>query len=364
MVGIATQKMLTAYEQRRRPTMFLSSFFQSPQENFHNTLGVTFDIERYGEDVAVAVTGLASGYNYNKSEIYTNKEFIPPLFKEAFQLNAIDQINRMSGDTPFQDPVFQRNAMKEFSSGMRKCEEKIMRAVELQASQVLQTGTVTLKDENGNNVYTIDYKPKATHFPNAAVDWNAANPVIKTDLSNLLSVNRNDGLADSTVTLWGIRALNDALADSTFLALFNKDGATQASLTRLASTMPTNGAQFRGTIDIDHYKIEIWTYAGYYDDVETGVKTPYIGDDKVIALPADIRLDLTWGNVPIFVKPEQRVLPYLPTRINRTGRGGTDMITNAWTTQDGEHLFGGISARPLAIPTAIDQFSCLTTRTP
>lgn len=362
MVGIATQKMLSVYKQSRRPTMFLSSLFQSPRENFHNSKGITIDIERYEEDVAVAVTDLASGYNFNKKEIYTNKEFVPPVFKEGFQLNSMDQINRMAGQHTFQDPQFQANAMKEFASGMVLAEEKIMRAVELQCSQVLQTGTATLKDASGNSVYTIDYSPKATHFPTASPAWNGVNPTIKADLSNLMNVIRNDGLADPLVSLWGVRSFNDALADSSFLDLFNKEGATQADLTRLAAVMPVNGAQFRGTVAIDHYKLEIWTYEGRYRDVETLTKTPYLDQDKVVILSPDIRLDLTWGNVPIFIRPDQRILPYIPPRVSRVGRGGVDMVTNAWLSNDGEHLFGGINARPLAIPTAIDQFGCLTTR--
>lgn len=361
MSGTATTKMLSMYEQNRRPSRFLSTLFRSPRENFHNTEAVEIDIQRDDEEVAVAVTSLKAGYNFNKRELYTNKRFIPPIFKEGININNQDMINRQAGVDPFQDPNYVAHALKIFASGMALVEDKINRAVELQASQVLQTGTATLKDENGNSVYTIDYSPKATHFPTASPVWNGVSPTIKADLSNLMGVIRNDGLADPTMSIWGIRAYNDAMADTSFKELFNKESATQASIVRLGRP-PVPGAQYRGTVDIDHYPLDIWTYEGKYVDVETGVKTTYIDQDKVVIYAPDIRLDMTWGNSPMILPPERRVVPFIPPRISRPGMGGVDMITNIWTTDDGEHLFGGITARPLAIPTAIDQFGCITTR--
>jgi len=358
MSNESTIKMLEVYKQNRRPSMFFASLFRSPAENFHNTEDVEIDIQRNEEKVAVAVTHLNAGYNFNKTEIYTNKRFKPPVFKEGFTLNSMDQINRVAGQDPFQDPQFQANAMTKFGQGMALVEAMIMRAVELQASQVMQTGTATLKDANGNNVYTIDYSPKAAHFPTAAPIWSNASATIAADLEDLMDIIRDDGKADPTFSLWGMDAFNTAMANSDFAALFDKEGATRGSLTRLGVDN-RNGAKYRGTIDIGHYPLEVWTYEGRYEDVETGTITKFMDPGKVMIMAPDARLDLTWGNVPIFVPPEQRILPFVPPRIRRAGMGGVDMITNVWVTNDGEHLFGGISARPLAIPTAIDQFGCI-----
>lgn len=363
MSGTATTKMLEVYQQNRRPAMFFSSLFNSPPMNFHSTEGVEIDIQRNEEKVAVAVTSLAAGYNFNKQEVYTNKRFVPPVFKEAIQLNAVDTTNRVAGQNPFSDSNYIANALTTFATGMAQVEYMIMRAVELQASQVLQTGTATLKDENGNSVYTIDYSPKATHFPTAGTAWNAASPTILADLESLMDVIRNDGKGAPLLSIWGIDALNAALANDDFLALYNKEGATRADLRRLPFD-GSDSAKFRGTVDVGNYPLEIWTYGDKYEDVETGTITPYMDPAKVIVMVPDMRLDLTWGNVPIILPPDPRLTAIssrVPRRIRRAGRGGIDMITNVWASDDGEHIFGGINARPLAIPTAIDRFGCIAT---
>lgn len=359
MSNEATKKMLRMYEENQPVTLFLSSLFQSPPENFYNSETVEIDIERGGEDVAIAVADLSTGYNLNQNDLYTNKEFKPPLFKEAFAINAYDMIKRQSGMHPFEDPTYQASAMRQFVKGMIKCENLIHRATEWQAAQVLTTGTVTLVNAAGAAVYTIDYKPKAAHFPTAGTAWNGVNPTIRSDLASLADVVRDNGKQDTDVAIFGIGSLNAALVDADFRALFDTRRINIGEITALEDR--GNGAKFRGTIDLDNYPLEIWTYNGRYKHPQTGTITKYIPDDKVVIMSSAGRRDLTWGNVPIILPPERRVLPFVPPRVRRTGAGGADMITNTWTTDDGEQLFGGISARPLAIPTAIDTFGCLDT---
>lgn len=361
MSNLVTKKMLTEYEQSRKPTTFLMGLFNSPEENFHNSESVEIDIERYDEDVAVAVTDLTAGYNFNKLNVSTNKEFIPPLFKEAFSLNQNETIARSTGSDPFQDPIYVANALKKFKKGMIKISDKIVRAVELQASQVLQSATATLKNENGDNVYEIDYKPKATHFPAAASPaWDGTNPTIAANIESLLDVIKSDGQmsAHKFVSIWGGGAFSAAMADTPFRTLFDSTIKIDAGSIGMPGAA-MNGAIYRGTIAIGPYTIEIWTYDAEYKDVETLAQTKYIETENVVFFDPQIRLEMTWGNVPMILKPEQRVMPYVPPRIVSPGMGGIDMITNIWTDDMGENLFGGISARPLAIPVAIDRFGCL-----
>lgn len=359
MSGTATKKMLRNYEERQPVTMFFSSLFKSPAENFHKSETVEIDIERSDEDVAIAVTSLATGYNFNEANLYTNKEFTPPLFKEAFAINAYDMIKRQAGQDPFQSPAFQANAMSQFSKGMAKVERLILRATEWQASQVMQTGTVTLVNAAGVAVYTIDYKPKASHFPTAGTAWDAASPTILADLDSLMDQIRDDGKEDPDISVWGIESYNAALDNADFRALFDTRRVNAGEITRLQDR--GNGAKFRGTLDVGNYPLEIWTHNGRFKHPQTGTITKYLAGNKVSIFSSTGRRDMTWGNVPIILPPEQRVLPFVPARVRREGAGGVDMITNTWCTNDGEQLLGGISARPLAIPTAIDTLGCINT---
>jgi hypothetical protein len=360
MSNESTKKMLSMYNERKPAPMFLASLFTSPQENFHNSESVEIDIERGEEDVAIAVKDLSTGYHLNTTDLYVSKEFIPPLFKEGFRINAFKMIKRQPGQNPFQDPNYQANAMSEFTKELVNVTNLIRRAVEWQCSQVLQTGTVTLIDENGNAVYTIDYKPKATHFPTAGTAWTAASPTIVADLESLMDVIRDDGKEDPAVAIFGQGSFTAALNNDDFLKLFDTRRVNLGSIEPMVE-IGGQGGKYRGRVDIGAYPLDIWTYNGKYRNPQTLVKTKYVEDDKVIIMAPNGRRELTWGNVPIIVRPEQRVMPFVPPRISVTGAGGVDIITNVWTTDDGEQVLGGANARPLAIPVAIDTHGCLDT---
>ena len=189
MSTTATKVMLEAYQQERTPSMFLSGMFKSPRRNFHDSEEVEIDIVRSEEDVSIAIQDLSAGARQNSNDIYTNKSFKPPIHKEAGPINAHNLIKRQAGSTPFDSVDFQANAIRQGVDLGRKLQRKILRAVELQSSQVLTLGVVTLIDGSGNAVYTVDYKPKATHFPNASLIWsNASSTKLAAPLARFVKV--------------------------------------------------------------------------------------------------------------------------------------------------------------------------------
>jgi hypothetical protein len=350
--------MIRAYTQDAEPTLFLSSKFQTPEDNFYNTQEVEIDIVRSEEDVSIAITDMSTGYRMNSADVYTNKSFIAPVHKEAFPINAFDLIKRMPGQDPFENPNFQANAMVKAFNGFRKIEKKIRRSIELQASQVFQLGIVTLVDAAGTTVYTIDYKPKATHLVTASPVWNGVSPTIVADLAGLANVIRNDGLVDPDELYMGGDAFETAMADTDFKARFD---TRRIDLGGVKPMMPVGaGGQYRGFVDIDNYKFDIYTYGGRYVHPQTGTKTQFLDPANVVMRASSGRLDATFGAIPRIVPPEARVLPFMPGRISSVG-GNIDLFTNVWVSDDGEQLFGGVGARPLLIPTAIDTFGVIYT---
>jgi hypothetical protein len=358
MSNESTKKMIRLYNQTAPATMFLSGMFQSPPENFHNSETVELDVERDDEDVAVVIQDLTTGYRFNSTDIYTNKEFKPPVFKEAFALQSTDLLKRDGGVDPFADARFQSKATLRAFKAFRKLEKKIRRAIEQQCAQILTTGTVTLTDKNGTALFTLSFSPKVAHFPTAATAWDAANPTIAADLLSLDNTIRNNGLNDPDMKIMGELSFEAAMEDSDFRARFDTRRADLGSIGPMKKV--GNGGIFRGIVDIGNYRSEVWTYNGRYKDPQTSVKVKYVPDDKVISRFSDGRLDLTFGRIPRFVPPDARVMKYLPRRISNS-RGRMDLFTNVWVTADGETLMGGLGSRPLAIATAIDTFGCLDT---
>lgn len=362
MSNSITKRMIRVYNQMAGTTLFLSGMFQSPPENFHSSEEVEIDIIRSDEEVSIVIQDLSTGYRMNSSDLYTNKSFKPPINKEAITINSFDLLKRQAGSNPFESPDFRMNIISRMFNGMVKVERKIRRSMELQASQILQTGVLTLIDENGTALYTLDFQAKATHFPTAGVTWGGATSVPLNDISALAEIIRNDGLGDPDELIFGVDAFNAFIADSTVQALLENrrmdTGAVQQMQRR------GDGGTYRGWVEIGNYRYSMWTYGGRYKHPQTGVKTPFVDPGKVIVRDSSARLDATFGAIPNIGREmgvqNMNLLPEMPGRITNEG-GSMDLFTNVWLSQDGEQLFGGVGVRPLLVPTAIDSYGCLDT---
>ncbi len=359
MSGKTTVKMISAYIERATAPMFLSSFFKSNTDSFHNSEEVEFDVERDGEDVAIVLTDLSQGPRHNESSVLTNKRVKPPIYDEEGVLSGFELINRETGRNPFEDPNYTANAISRSFRLFAKMERKIRRSIELMASQVLQTGVLTLIDKAGNTLYSLDFQPKSTHFPGAATAWgtNGADPL--ADLESLAAVIRRDGKVNPNKLIFGATAMNLFLQDANVQARIKRDSLGLGELAPVG--MPAD-AVWQGYIWIGNYRFEMWTYDGFYKHPQTGVLTPYVAVDNVIMLSSESDLELTFGRIPQIIAPDPRLEPFLsvmPDRLPNVA-GGMDLTTNAWITADNRNLKVGCGTRPLTIPKGIDTFGCLT----
>lgn len=363
MSGTVTQRMIQAYYQEAAPTAFFSGMFQARPENFHSSEQIEIDIVRTEEDVSIVIQDLSAGYRMNSNDLYTNKGFKPPIHKEAIPINAFDLIKRVPGQNPFQNPDFRANILLLMFNGMRKVERKVRRSIELQASQVMQTGKVTLTDINGTSLYALDYKPKSSHFPTAGVSWATATTAQKIDdMRSLSDLVRTDGLAQPDQIICGIDAWENLMQDAGFKSRLDTRRADLGTIT--GPTTLGSGGIHQGTITLGNYRFDVFTYDGHYKDPQTGVSTPFMDPGKIIIRDSRARLDATFGAIPNIgaeLGANGRLIPELPSRMSSSGNG-MDLFTNMWLSGDGEQLFGGVGARPLMVPTAIDTFGCLDTQ--
>lgn len=354
----STTQLIEMYKEEATAPLFLSGEFQSPQKNFHTTEKVEFDVERDDEDVAIVIKDLSMGPRHNESNTYSSKEVTPPIYDEEGRISSFDMIKRFAGQNPFSNPDYGANAAKEAFSIYRKLEKKIRRAVELQASQVLQTGELTLLDQNGVEVFGLDFQPKTTHFVTVTTPWAAdgASGDPLADVGGLAQTVRRNGKKLPYRLIFGLTAFNRFIANTAVKARLDNRAM---QLGTVAPEPRGMGATFQGWVWVGHYKFEMWTYDGFYKDPVSTLHVPYVADSSVIMLSKDARLDLTYGAIPSIVPPDQRVLPFLPPRISDSGLG-LDLSTTAWVTPNGRHVMVSAGTRPLTIPTAIDTFGCLT----
>lgn len=360
MSDTSTKKLLDAYiEQSAQKPGFLTSFFRSPPQNFHDSETVEIDIVRTGHQVAIAIQDVSMGNRRSENVKFVNKEFVPPVYGEEFSLNVFKLMKRRPGQNPFQDVGFLRAMQEEFQSNMVEREGMIRRAIEIQASQVLQTGELALTDASGNSIYTIDYKPKSTHLTTPTADWDEASGTDRLkDLKDLADVVWQDGQHTPKYAIFGESAIQSFLADTNVKEQFRKDGLP---IGEQVPPQMRNGGVYHGRISVGMHSLELWSYPGFYSAPSNGAATKYLSAWKVLVLSEDARLDLTFGNIPNIIPPDPRLAPLSIGRASSSG-GRIDFITNAWFSPNGQNVLGSVGARPLCIPTAIDTFGCLNAK--
>lgn len=358
-VTLPRQGWINAYTELRRPMRFLSRFFVVPNGGIYNGDKVTIDIERYGEEVAVAIKK-CTGPNLNDISLFTTKEFTPPAYGEAFPLDVCELLNRMIGLNPYESAYidYATDLMARIMKGFMLIGDKIDRAVELQASQVLQTGMLDLTDADGDTTFELDFKPKATHFPTVSIAWATiatATPLL--DLESLAEIIRADGKIDPDTVIM------DSLSFNNFIRTTEVKELADNRRIEIGSINPrfaNSGATFKGVWWIGDYNMSIWTYPETYTDPQTGNATKFIQPNKVVMLSSSTRLDLVSARVPGPIAMDPRVDGLMPDRI-MSRENGFDVTPNAYASTNGKQFMGELESRPLCIPVQIDGFGCLTT---
>ncbi len=349
----STKRFQSAYIEQADAPLFMASHFRS---SYHAAETVEFDVQRDDRDIAVMIQD-HTGPRFSAPAPYTNREYAPPEFDEGFVINSYELLKRQPGQNPFEDVSFMGKAQTEFVKGIRRVENKLRRAVELQCSQVLQTGKVELRDATGTLLRTIDYLPKSSHLPGAEVDWDENSPKIYSDLAALNAVVRRDGKAGVGKYIFGESAFAALIKDETVLKLLDN---RRMSLGDISPQAKNDSATYMGDLVIGSDRIECWTYQGSYKNPADGVDTPFVSPWKVVAIGKNADLELSFGAIPQLVGPDPRLSSIALGRIQ--GAGGLDLSTNIWLNDRGTVLKGSAGTRPLAIAKAIDAFACLNTK--
>jgi hypothetical protein len=358
MAGKSTIKMIRAYFEQAPAPMFLSSFFTLKADGIHESEYVEIDIQRDGEELAPVLKD-CTGYNVNDDSVYSNKEFKPPVFGEEAQFEACNLIDREPGENPYESKGFMRKAMQKVRRALNKLMPKIRRSIELQSATILQTGVCSLLGKDGTVQYTLDFQPKASHFPTVAVAWTGGAGTPLQDINNLAKLNRRDGKFTSDTLIFGTAAWAGITQNAAFKeALESRRGVT-------ASVRPESvpeDATWQGTIWIENYEYNMYTYDGFYKDPASGNPVDYVFPESCIVMSSRARLDATFGGVPLFRPPQSIALRFVPRQFASLA-SMMNALVNAWISPNGETLSVGVKARPLMIPVAIDSFGCLDTGT-
>jgi hypothetical protein len=337
---------------------FLSSFFKTPPDGFTDGEYIEYDVTRSGAEIAPVVRNLSTGAVTIVEDTFTNKNVPFPVYALDSPVNIAQLMTRQPGENAYieQKVNWQGRLTRILVRAFAKMTRMVRGSIEEQAAQVLQKGTLTLTDENGKPTFELDFKPKASHFPEAAVSWDDADADILHDIEALSDIIQADGFVDVTTLIFGKRAWNAAYRNTDFKEAVKKDNLGMGDLNPV---LKDKGAKYMGYIHIGAYRYELYLYNAIYTPWGTTTPKNYIDPDKVIFLPEPEDLDFRrlFGGIPD-VKVDAVFDPIFGGKIpiaNEYDFRGRVYFDNPKNT-----FIGEIRSRPATIPVSIDRAGGLT----
>lgn len=285
--NVFTKTLIDVYKERISPKMFLGSFFNVKETTSKN---ISIEVQRGREKVAPDVYRHSSGSRLKMTRS-SEKIWTPPYYHPYLVCNEHELYDVAIGArTP---EMFARLA-DELADELVEMRNTINRAYELQRSQVLDTGIVTL-----NSGANIDFKRKADSLVDKGGGnyWATGTVDPYADMETACQFLRKEGKSTGGVfnAILGSEALSDFLANTIV--------KERADIRRIAlddiqtPQIGAEGGVFHGQVSAGSYKVNIWTYEEYYEDSD-GNLTPYVDPKKMIMLPLAPRFTMAFAGVP------------------------------------------------------------------
>lgn len=338
--ALFTKKLIDVYKERPRPTSFLRSFF-TPKES--NTKQISIEVQRGTEKIAVDVERGTEG-NRNQFSKSSEKIFVPPYYREYFDATDLDFYDRLFTENGTVDAVTFGQWLETVVEKLAMLQDKIERAYELQASQVLQTGIVTL-----NAGINIDFKRKAGSLvANAAGNtWatDTVNPFETLEAGATFIRTKGKNTGNIFNVIMGATAYNNFLNNAIV-----KERADIRRISLDAIRQPQReamGGVLHGEVSGGAYVFRIWTYPEYYD-TETTTNNEYIDPKKVVILPENPRFTIGFAAVPQLYGRSENVGAGL------AAKRGAYLIGEYLDERNAAHIID-IKSAGVTIPVAVDQ---------
>lgn len=333
-----TKQLVAVYRQLIEPTAFLRSFFKVVEVP---TKEVSIEVQRGFEKVAVDVIRGSEG-NRNSFSKSTEKIFVPPLYREYFDITQLSLYDRLFGSTMIDGEIFAA-LVQDAAAKLKILQNTIERAIEVQCAQVLTTGIVTLKQ-----MTSIDYKRKSASLVDLGSGsyWADSSVDPATSIEAGCNFLRQTGKCTGAIfdLILGSTAYNNLVNNT---AVQNRGKIFNWSLDALTTPQrQSTGASLHGYISAGSYMVRLWTYNQFYDVVTNGVtvSTPYIDPKKVILLPENPNMVQAFGAVPQLVNINGGVMP----------QAGAYLTGEYIDERNSAHILD-IKSAPIAIPVAVDQ---------
>jgi len=338
-----TERIIASFSDASRPKMGLSGFF--PAVTTSDRL-VSIEVERNRQLIAVDVQR-GTDANMNTFNKYSEKIFEPPMYLEGFDFSSLDRYNVTFGERNNPSASDAINMINQASRKLIILKDKINRAIELQRSQALQTGIVTLK--TGKDINFMRKAESLKVLTGTDVWSDAASSPLK-DLENGCRFLREEGLSAGNVVnvIFGREAFSEFMNNQEI-----KTKADIRNIDRITLGFPqfdnTTGLSLHGQVSVFDFRVNIWTYSDFYEIVG-GVKKNYIDEKNVVMIAEDFEAKTSYAGIPAIMRDKAH--SEYPEYIQQME--AEFYINNYVDPTKKAHMFD-IASAPLAIPVSIDR---------
>jgi len=287
-----TRTMVSALETRLPPIIFLRDIAFSKDINVSTSQYVDIDVYKGKRRLAPYVNPRMQAKTIERIGFKTFT-YSPPYVKPKMVTTAQDFLKRDIGETIYSagDGPTQR-AEKQVAKDLVEMEDMIIRVEEVQASQLLQTGKVTVKGEGVDD--EIDFLQSAANLPvlSGTDLWSnsSAEPLEQLRVWKRQMLQSCGKQPDKVIM--GSDAID------AFLKHTNVEQALDTRRINLGNIEPVekaDGVTLYGRIkDVG---LDIYTYSEWYVDPETGVENQMVDAKKIILIATSGRFAIHYGAI-------------------------------------------------------------------
>lgn len=335
-LGLYTKMVIDAYKEKIKPDLFLASFFPAARPT--SALELSIAVVRGSEKIAIDVTRGTDG-NRNTFSHSTEKIFIPPYYREYFDITSLDHYDVLFRGATIGESLF-GEVVLDTAEKMDMLVDKIKRSHERQRGEILNTGVMTYNDGVGE----IDFKRKAGSMvdPGAGNYW-ANNVDLFAQFTAAGRWLRKNGKVSTyrLQAIMGEEAATKFMSNTVLLARQNFFNMKLDSINPPQRT--AQGGNYVGTISAGEFTVDLFTYTDYYEDPDnSNVLTPYIDPKFVIVMPQNPQFKTGFAGVPQLVEPGQAPI-------------AAEFFFTEYVDQKKRTKEYHVESASMPVPTAIDQ---------
>ncbi|CAN7332044.1 major capsid protein [Variovorax paradoxus] len=265
----------------------LNSFFTAMQTETSEE--IHFDVENGRRRLAPFVAPIVAG-KVVQSKGFVTKTFKPAYIKDKRVFDSSRPFKRAIGERIGGELSPAQRLQALLATDLQDQLEMLARRQEVMAVEALRTGKVTVKGEQYPTV-VVDFGRHAdlTVELLAGDRWGEAGVDPLEDVQAWsMGVTQHSGAAGNTLIM-----------DVKAWQLFSAAPSVQKLLDRfrgadkLNATVLGEGGRYMGNIG----DFDIWVYAGWYEDPDTGALTPYLPDHTVLITSPDLEGTRAYGAI-------------------------------------------------------------------